>query len=355
MGYTLPTIKKLFSLAGNECAFPGCTMPVHDTTHKVIVAQICHIRGKHPGSARYEEDMTDAERDDYGNLIVMCGPHHKVIDDEETRDQYPKELLYQFKKAHEARNQNTVVRDEELMRLMASLLEALPAPKPKAALTPVITSLLTKVDHGVGLDFYDFRVELRNNGMKVVRDFAIEVEIPQRYMENAGSYTALVHSRRPGETYLFRHTQQHFNDFALYPGAAYPVFSLGFVLKKEHYLQGIRESIKVYVYSDDEPVTTEEYLIAGLLNAERVEMIFGPRLNAIRKIYQATRDFVGEVGDLTDQVMYLADGPDQGKRSIHLENAYNMGKELAKLGWLVFESENAMSVRLTDEGVRAGS
>jgi len=78
-------------------------------------------------------------------------------------------------------------------------------------------------------------------------------------------------------------------------------------------------------------------------------------MNAIRKIYQATRDFVGEVGDLTGQVMFLADDPGQGRRSVHLENAYNMGKELAKLGWLVFENEDAMSVRLTDEGLRAGS
>lgn len=321
----------------------------------MIVAQICHIRGKQPGSARYEEGMTDAERDDYENLIVMCGPHHKIIDDEETRDQYLKELLYQFKKAHEARNQNTIVRDEELVRLMASLLEALPAPKPKAALTPVVTSPLTKVDHAAGFDFYDFRVGLRNDGAKTVRDFTVEVEVPERYMENAASYSARVNSRNPGRTYLFRHTQNNFRDFALYPGDIYPVFSLGFVLKKEYYLQGIRESIKVYVYSEDEPVGVTEYPIRELLNAERVATIFGPRLNAIRKIYQATRDFVGEVGDLTNQVMYLADTPGQGRRSVHLENAYNMGKELAKLGWLVFESEDAMSVRLTDEGVRAGS
>jgi hypothetical protein len=42
-------------------------------------------------------------------------------------------------------------------------------------------------------------------------------------------------------------------------------------------------------------------------------------------------------------------------RTVYIKNAYNMGMALQKAGWLVFESEDAMSVRVTDEGVRAGS
>jgi hypothetical protein len=50
-------------------------------------------------------------------------------------------------------------------------------------------------------------------------------------------------------------------------------------------LQGITESIHVAIYSDDELVTEVDYPIAEMLNAERVEVILGPRRTALRKIY----------------------------------------------------------------------
>lgn len=280
----------------------------------VVVGEICHIKGRSENGPRYDRTQGDAERNGYENLLVMCGAHNKIVDDIKTRDKFPVELLRKFKQEHESKHHNTLVNEAALQSWVIHYGDVAGSvitthhqsggqnahtitnifsdpPKPKAALTPVVTSLPTKADHERGLDFYDFRVELRNDGTKTVRDFTIEVEIPQRYMENAGSYAAHVNSRRPGETHLFRHTQKNFRDFALYPGDSYPVFSLSFILKKEHYLQGIRESIKVYVYSEDEAVGTREYPISGLLNAERVEHIYGPRLTAIKKIYQATRAF----------------------------------------------------------------
>jgi hypothetical protein len=99
MTYSEQTLKKLFALAGNECAFPGCTAPIVDTEHGVVTGQICHIKGKSPNGPRYDASQTEAERNGYANLLVMCAPHNKIVDDEETRAQFSVELLTQIKRS----------------------------------------------------------------------------------------------------------------------------------------------------------------------------------------------------------------------------------------------------------------
>ncbi len=118
MTYSEQTLKKLFALAGNECAFPGCTAPIVDTEHGVVTGHICHIKGKNPKGPRYDESQTQAERNDYANLLIMCAPHNKIVDDQETRDQFSVELLIQIKTNHESRNHNTVVKEDLLDKLV---------------------------------------------------------------------------------------------------------------------------------------------------------------------------------------------------------------------------------------------
>lgn len=71
-------------------------------------------------------------------------------------------------------------------------------------------------------------------------------------------------------------------------------------------------------------------------------------------------DRVDEASDPTSETLYLADDPAPSElspqtRSVYLKDAYNTGKALEKAGWIVFESEEAISIRLTDEGTRVGS
>lgn len=344
------------------------------------MGDICHIKGRSEGGPRYDPDQPEEERNGYENLLLMCVAHNRIVDGKKTRDQYPVEQLQEFKSVHEARYWGSVVNEtasDELVEQFAVAGSVIVThnqsggqnahtitniyadpPKPKASLTPVVTSHLTKVDHQSDLDFYDVRIGLRNDGTKTVREFAIEVEMPDAYMENAGSYSANVHPKRPG-TKMFRHTERNFGrEFALYSGDTYPVFSLGFVLKKRHYLQGVRESIRIAVYENDEPVSVTDHPMTDMLNVERVETIFGPRLTAIKKICQTAWNRVGENGDPTSETLFLSEEPvvpTPQPRSIHINDAYNMGKALEKAGWIEFESEDAMSIRLTDEGARVGS
>jgi hypothetical protein len=84
-GPSNPTIKRLFAMSHNLCAFPGCTEPLVEG--ETVVGEVCHIKGERPGSARYEASQADAERHDFSNLIAMCRKHHRIIDNEEAK--YP--------------------------------------------------------------------------------------------------------------------------------------------------------------------------------------------------------------------------------------------------------------------------
>src|SRR5436190_17573597 len=104
------TVKQLFGLCGNRCAFPKCTVPAVDPSGSITV-QICHIRGEKRGAARWDESQSDEERQGFDNLLLMCGRHHKVIDDDP--DSYTPERLLQIKRAHEANAERQPEPDDE--------------------------------------------------------------------------------------------------------------------------------------------------------------------------------------------------------------------------------------------------
>jgi hypothetical protein len=97
-GPSVRTIKRLFAHSGNLCAFPRCTAAlIEDST---VVGEICHIKGAKPGSARYNDQQTAAERHGFDNLILMCRKHHTVIDDDD--EAYTVDRLLKMKADHES-------------------------------------------------------------------------------------------------------------------------------------------------------------------------------------------------------------------------------------------------------------
>jgi hypothetical protein len=96
---SVPTKKRLFALSSNRCAFPRCPATLIDG--KTVVGKICHIKGARPGSARYDAQQSAAERHGFDNLILMCGRHHDVIDDDE--EAYTVGRLLKMKADHESR------------------------------------------------------------------------------------------------------------------------------------------------------------------------------------------------------------------------------------------------------------
>lgn len=170
MRYSERTLKKLFGLSGNQCAFPGCIKPVIDSQTGLPIGEICHIKGKSPNGPRYDPNQSEHDRNDYPNLLVMCPVHNKTVDDPETRDHFPVELLTQFKTNHEARSHNTLVSEDILERLVKlfELVENFQPPKPVTKLTPLIESHRTGADNHAGIDDYAFPQKRRGKDGEVV-------------------------------------------------------------------------------------------------------------------------------------------------------------------------------------------
>jgi hypothetical protein len=96
--YSPQTLKRLFALSGNECAFPGCTNRlINDRNAKN--SNICHIEAAKEGGQRFNPNMTDKQRADYENLILLCIQHHDETNDVAT---FTVDKLKAMKKSHES-------------------------------------------------------------------------------------------------------------------------------------------------------------------------------------------------------------------------------------------------------------
>ena len=62
--------------------------------------EIADIGGANPGSPRYDLSMTNNERRSFPNLILLCKPHHNIVDRLHP-DDYPADALFEWKTADE--------------------------------------------------------------------------------------------------------------------------------------------------------------------------------------------------------------------------------------------------------------
>jgi hypothetical protein len=93
------TIKRLFVLSGNRCAFPKCRTPLVDLGGKVT-GQICHIKAASPRGPRHDAEQSDGERHGFDNLLLLCPVHHAVVDADEVS--YTVARLETMKATHES-------------------------------------------------------------------------------------------------------------------------------------------------------------------------------------------------------------------------------------------------------------
>ena len=96
---TKKTIKKLFALSGNICAFPGCSSPIIESAGTVI-GEICHIQAKNNGGPRYNASLSTKECNAFEKLILLCRNHHKIIDAQP--EMYNTNTLIELKSTHES-------------------------------------------------------------------------------------------------------------------------------------------------------------------------------------------------------------------------------------------------------------
>jgi hypothetical protein len=97
---TEKTIKRLYALSGNQCAFPNCNISLLSSGSEINFSNICHIEAAEPGGQRYNSASNDDYRRSYENLMLLCANHHL-----ETNDvvKYTETILQEMKKNHEAK------------------------------------------------------------------------------------------------------------------------------------------------------------------------------------------------------------------------------------------------------------
>lgn len=122
---SVKTIKRLFAVSGNLCAFPNCPTALIDPASGTVIGEVCHIKSRRVGGPQHDPSQTDGERNVFENLIAMCSPHHKVIDDDP--DSYTVERLQQIKCSHEDKASQGMLSKDEQTRFLALLDERIQA------------------------------------------------------------------------------------------------------------------------------------------------------------------------------------------------------------------------------------
>ncbi|MBI4002903.1 MAG: HNH endonuclease [Nitrospira defluvii] len=95
---TEKTIKQLFALSGNICAYPRCKLSIVESSG-TVTGEICHIKARNIEGPRFDPSQSEEERHAFANLILLCRHHHKVIDSEP--ELYTADALQEMKSIHE--------------------------------------------------------------------------------------------------------------------------------------------------------------------------------------------------------------------------------------------------------------
>jgi hypothetical protein len=182
VGYTLSDLKQLFALSCNQCAYgdaqgKGCEERLANPAWEHVMAEISHIEGRRPGSARYNPAMSAEERDAYPNLILLCPTHHKLVDDLE-RDSHSAQRLRDMKARHEQRCAGTATAwasERDLDRFASALLRQI---QPAADLRGISPPLRIAQPRLVVRTDSDHRVTVTNEGNGRALDLEIEESQP---------------------------------------------------------------------------------------------------------------------------------------------------------------------------------
>lgn len=112
------TVKRLFALSRNQCAFPQCSLPIVEDSG-TVTGIVCHIKARNRDGPRFDAKQDDESRHSFANLILLCARHSKVIDSEPKK--FTVDLLNEIKQIHEKDGNIELSKAEAAMAV--SLLE----------------------------------------------------------------------------------------------------------------------------------------------------------------------------------------------------------------------------------------
>lgn len=96
---------RLWGKAGGRCEYEGCNQRLwldSLTQAEFNTAYIAHIVADRPNGPRGHPELSEQLKAELSNLMLMCDPHHRLIDREDVSG-HPVERLEKMKAEHEAR------------------------------------------------------------------------------------------------------------------------------------------------------------------------------------------------------------------------------------------------------------
>lgn len=104
--YPAGVVPALVSLSQGTCYWPDCGEPIVRFVDGSPINnfEIAHIRAANRDGPRYVPDMTDAERNGFPNLVLLCLVHHKIVDKMRPND-FSIDTMESWKKARETAGQ----------------------------------------------------------------------------------------------------------------------------------------------------------------------------------------------------------------------------------------------------------
>ncbi len=112
------TVKRLFALSRNRCAYPKCETPIVHPSG-TVVGEVCHIKAQSAGGPRFDPAQTEEARHAFANLMLFCSVHHRMVDDQPKT--YTAELLVEMKEMHE--RDGDIELSQESARMAQKLFE----------------------------------------------------------------------------------------------------------------------------------------------------------------------------------------------------------------------------------------
>jgi hypothetical protein len=112
--YAAKTLEAVARYSGGLCYYPGCPRPVTTEVNGEIrlTVEVVPIRGAAPESPRYDSAMTDDQRQDLRNLLLLCDQHRREVDAREIV--YPVEVLHRWKAQRESDHASALRRLREV-------------------------------------------------------------------------------------------------------------------------------------------------------------------------------------------------------------------------------------------------
>ncbi|MCB9610746.1 MAG: HNH endonuclease [Polyangiaceae bacterium] len=98
-GPSVATLKALFALSSNRCAFADCDHPLV-VDGDLVVGEVAHIHARSNGGPRFDPDLPADELHSAANLILLCHLHHTMVD--RRAESFPPDKLREIKQQHEA-------------------------------------------------------------------------------------------------------------------------------------------------------------------------------------------------------------------------------------------------------------